>query len=66
MGQAVSAIVCHTTRKKRKRNQIPTSHHTHTIKLPKTEELRVRKEDLKSREENLGGYNLCTWVGEGF
>ena len=28
MGQAVSAIVCHTTRKKRKRNQIPTSHHT--------------------------------------
>ena len=42
MGQAVSAIVCHTTREK-KRNQIPTSHHTHTIKLPKTKELRVRK-----------------------
>ena len=43
MGQAVSAIVFHTTRKKKKRNQIPTSHHTHTIKLPKTKELRVRK-----------------------
>ena len=54
---------------KKKKNQIrPLPHTTHTRKhtRQKAKELRVRKQDLKLWKENLGEYNLCAWVEEGF
>lgn len=49
-----------------RRGLTPTSHHTHIIKLPKAKELKLRNQDLKLWEENLGDYNLWPGVGEEF